>query len=108
MTLDARRRLHDVLEARVDLLRKVEAVSRRRAEAIAAGWADAGALAADSSRGEAALRAPALSPRRVERLRAKAVREFYLRPSYLLRRLRDTRSLYDLANQAREALGLFG
>jgi hypothetical protein len=79
-----------------------------RAEAIAAGWADAGALAADSSRGEAALRAPALPPRQVERLRAKAVREFYLRPGYLLRRLRDTRSLYDLANQAREALGLFG
>jgi len=41
MTLDARRRLHDVLEARVDLLRKVEDVSRRRSEAIAAGRTDA-------------------------------------------------------------------
>ena len=36
MTLDARRRLHDLLESRVDLLRQVEVLSRRRSDAIAA------------------------------------------------------------------------
>jgi flagellar biosynthesis/type III secretory pathway chaperone len=41
MTMDARRRLHTLLEDRIDLLRKVENVSRRRAEAIAAGRTDA-------------------------------------------------------------------
>jgi hypothetical protein len=41
MTADARRRLHELLAARVDLLRKVEELSRRRSEAIAAGRTDA-------------------------------------------------------------------
>ncbi len=41
MTLDARRRLHDLLESRVDLLRQVEVLSLRRSEAIAAGRVDA-------------------------------------------------------------------
>ncbi len=41
MTMDARNRLRDLLEARIELLRKVEEVSRRRSEAIAAGRTDA-------------------------------------------------------------------
>ncbi len=41
MTMDARNRLRELLEARIELLRKVEEVSRRRSEAIAAGRTDA-------------------------------------------------------------------
>jgi hypothetical protein len=35
------------------------------------------------------------------------IRRFYLRPSYLVRRLRDAKSLYELKAQAREGLALF-
>jgi hypothetical protein len=41
MITDARSRLHALLEARIDLLGRVEAVSRRRREAIEAGRTDA-------------------------------------------------------------------
>ncbi len=41
MSVDARARLHEVLVTRIDILRKVEEVSRRRTEAIAAGRTDA-------------------------------------------------------------------
>ncbi len=41
MTTDPRARLHHLLEERVDLLRKVEDVSRRRGDAIAAERTDA-------------------------------------------------------------------
>ena len=38
---EARRRLHELLEARIALLREVEGLTRRRAEAVAAGRIDA-------------------------------------------------------------------
>ena len=39
-------------------------------------------------------------------LKKRMVRRFYLRPSYLWRRLRSTSSLYELRAQAREGLAL--
>ncbi len=41
MTDEARRRLHEVLETRIALLREVEGLTRRRTEAVAAGRTDA-------------------------------------------------------------------
>ena len=41
MTNDPRRTLHELLEQRVALLREVEGLTRRRAEAVAAGRTDA-------------------------------------------------------------------
>ena len=39
-------------------------------------------------------------------LKRRMVRKFYLRPSYLWRRLRDVTSLSELARNAREGLAL--
>ena len=41
MTNDARRRLQEMLETRIALLREVEGLTRRRTEAVAAGRTDA-------------------------------------------------------------------
>ena len=40
------------------------------------------------------------------RLKKKAVRDFYLRPDYIFRRVASTRSLSDLTSQVREGLSL--
>jgi radical SAM superfamily enzyme YgiQ (UPF0313 family) len=47
-----------------------------------------------------------LSRDEVMRLKRKAIRSFYLRPSYLARRLLSVRSLWELGAQVREGLAL--
>jgi radical SAM superfamily enzyme YgiQ (UPF0313 family) len=60
------------------------------------------------TRGRGGVLAETELPReRIMELRDEAVRRFYLRPRYLLRRLRRTSSLAQLRIQARQAAGLF-
>jgi len=49
-----------------------------------------------------------ISEERLKRLRRNATISFYLRPSYIVRRLKRTTSLEHLANQMRQMIALFG
>lgn len=49
-----------------------------------------------------------VSPERLRKLRTEAFRAFYLRPAYLLRRLRHTRSVEHLMIQVQQMLSMMG
>lgn len=67
-----------------------------RSEAISAGLVAPSLMRMDQSGTYAAMGTKHLSKADVERLAAKAIRQFYLRPSYVLRRFASVRSYYDL------------
>jgi len=77
-----------------------------RDDAVAAGLVDPSELVMDQSGATVALPTKALSQAEVERFKRRMIRRFYLRPSWLLRRVRDVSSPRELFAQAREGLAL--
>jgi uncharacterized radical SAM superfamily protein len=73
--------------------------------AAAEGLAN-GSVDPDQAGDVVALRTRTLTRDEVADLKKEAVRDFYLRPGYLLRRLRSAQSLTELLAQAREGLAL--
>jgi len=76
-----------------------------RAEAVAQGWIPAGLDAWDSTE-YPILETGTLRKEEIWALRRKAVRAFYLRPSYLLRKLAGVRSPRDLSTLVSNAVSL--
>lgn len=62
----------------------------------------------DSSRGYPVIETPFLSRKRLWQLQKKAVRSFYLRPSFILNKLADVRSFHDMLTLFREGIALLG
>ena len=77
-----------------------------RADALASGLVDPAQLVMDQSGATIALNTRALAREDVERLKRKMVRRFYLRPSWLWKRVRDISSPREFVAQAREGLAL--
>ncbi|MCZ6598022.1 MAG: radical SAM protein [Planctomycetota bacterium] len=77
-----------------------------RARAIELGLADPKDLVMDQGGEDAFLPTSTLDREAMVRLKKRMVRRFYLRPSYLWRRLTSAESLYELGAQAREGLAL--
>jgi len=77
-----------------------------RKEALEKGWIPSDLDAFDSTEFPV-IDAGGLSRKEIWRLRKKAVREFYLRPSYLIRKLFQVRSPRDLKILASNAISLF-
>jgi len=80
--------------------------TRLRQRAISEGLVDSELMVMDQSGFEPTLPTRGLTPAELRRWRRRAVRSFYLRPSYLLRRLRHLRSLSEASTQVREAWAL--
>jgi hypothetical protein len=80
--------------------------TRLRKDALAAGRMDRELVVMDQSGFEPSLDTAGLTARELAGWRRRAVRSFYLRPSYLWRRLRHLRSLAEFASQMREAASL--
>lgn len=78
-----------------------------RKRAIESGLITGGQLNFDHSGRLACMPSKSLSAGELLKFKLKATREFYLRPSYLLRRLTAIRSLSELKDSAREFCGLF-
>lgn len=81
--------------------------TRLREEAVAKGWIPAGLDGWDST-DYPILETESLSRREIWALRKRAVRAFYLRPSYMLRKAAGIRSWRDLRNLAGNAASLLG
>ncbi|HKX45486.1 MAG TPA: radical SAM protein [Planctomycetota bacterium] len=77
-----------------------------RAQALALGLCDAQDLVMDQGGAAAFLPTSTLDRSTMLRLKKRMVRRFYLRPRYLLRRLRDVASPWELGAQLREGLAL--
>ena len=77
--------------------------TRLRERAVGEGLVDADLVVMDQSGFEPTLRTRGLSQAELARWRRRAVAGFYLRPSYVWRRLRHLRSGAELVGQAREA-----
>lgn len=71
-------------------------------QAVAAGLFDRGTRTTDQSGSTIAMPSHHLTRERIFQLRNSAIRDFYLRPAYLLRRLIGIRSLYELREQLYE------
>lgn len=80
--------------------------TRLRERALREGLVEPGRVVMDQSGFEPTLPTRGLTPEQLRAWRRRAVRRFYLRPSYLWRRLRSLRGAGELAVQAREAAGL--
>jgi radical SAM superfamily enzyme YgiQ (UPF0313 family) len=104
------RTLQRALDLNLDYLSLNVAVPRFgtpfRREVLDAGLARAEDLVMDQSGGAAFLPTTALTRTEVESAKRRLNRRFYLRPSYLWRRLRDTRSMSEFTRQAREGFAL--
>ena len=104
------RTLAFALELELDFLSLNVAVPRFgtpfRARALELGLCSADELVMDQAGAQAFLPTRTLSRRELVRIKRRMVRRFYLRPSYLWRRLSSTRNLYELGAQAREAVAL--
>jgi radical SAM superfamily enzyme YgiQ (UPF0313 family) len=79
--------------------------TRLREEAVAKGWIPADLDSWDST-DYPLIASGDMTPEEIWRMRRKAVRAFYLRPSYMIRRLRQVRSWNDLNILASNALSL--
>jgi radical SAM superfamily enzyme YgiQ (UPF0313 family) len=77
-----------------------------RARALELGLAERGELVMDQGGADAFLPTRTLDRGAILALKKRMVRRFYLRPSYLWRRLRGTSSAWELRSQAREGLSL--
>ncbi|MBM3334918.1 radical SAM protein, partial [Candidatus Sumerlaeota bacterium] len=77
-----------------------------RAEALERGLISDDTTVLDNSRSMPVYDLPDLPRERLWQLRNRAIRRFHLRPSYVMRRLVGTRSLYELAELFREGLSL--
>ncbi|MGB9005664.1 MAG: hypothetical protein WCB96_08075, partial [Candidatus Aminicenantales bacterium] len=79
--------------------------TRLREEAVARGWIPADLDSWDST-DYPLIASGDMTPEEIWRMRRKAVRAFYLRPSYILRKLGQVRSWTDLRMLASNALSL--
>lgn len=77
-----------------------------RARAIELGLADPRDLVMDQGGADAFLPTATLDRAQMLALKKRAIRRFYLRPGYLLRRLRSLTNLHELRAQVREGLAL--
>ncbi|HKE00458.1 MAG TPA: B12-binding domain-containing radical SAM protein [Planctomycetota bacterium] len=77
-----------------------------RRDAIAQGVADPAARMMDQGGATASMPTLTLSRERMEALKRRAIRRFYLRPSYLLRRLASVRTAHELRSQVAEGIAL--
>ena len=77
-----------------------------RARAVELGLCDPDELVMDQGGADAFLPTRTLDRDAMLRLKKQMIRRFYLRPTYLWRRLWTTASLYELRAQAREGLAL--
>ena len=77
-----------------------------RADAIADGLIDPEELVMDQSGATIALPTNSLDREEIARLKRRMIRRFYLRPSWLWRRVRDVSGPRELFAQAREGLAL--
>ncbi len=77
-----------------------------RKRALELGLASAQDLVMDQGGEDAFLPTSTLNRERMLALKKSMIRRFYLRPSYLWRRLRNAASFYELSAQAREGLAL--
>lgn len=77
-----------------------------RDEAIAKGWTplDFGVL--DNSRSKPVVNVGTISPEDVWKMRNRAITRFHLRPRYIWRTLRNSSSVQELVNHAKEAVSL--
>ena len=78
-----------------------------RARMLELGLADASDLVMDQGGASAFLPTHTLDRAAMEALKRRMVRRFYLRPSYLWRRLTSARNLHEFSAQAREGIALF-
>jgi anaerobic magnesium-protoporphyrin IX monomethyl ester cyclase len=105
-----RRTLDMALELDLDFMSLNMAVPRFgtpfRAQALAAGLATRDQLVMDQGGADAFLPTRTLDRDAMLALKRSMIRRFYLRPSYLLRRITSVRSLWELGSQAREGLAL--
>jgi radical SAM superfamily enzyme YgiQ (UPF0313 family) len=105
-----RRSLDLALELELDFMSLNMAVPRFgtpfRARAIELGLVDENDLVMDQGGAEAKLPTQALDRDTMLALKKRMVRRFYLRPSYLWRRVTSAANLYELRAQAREGLAL--
>ena len=104
------RTLDLALELELDFMSLNMAVPRFstpfRARALELGLVEPGDLVMDQGGETSSLPTSTLDRAAMERLKRRMVRRFYLRPSYLWRRLGTTKSLFELASQAREGFAL--
>ena len=77
-----------------------------RADALASGLIDPTDLVMDQSGATVALNTRTLTRQDVDRLKRRMIRRFYLRPSWLWKRLRDVSGPRELFAQAREGVAL--
>ena len=77
-----------------------------RAQAVALGLADPEDLVMDQGGADAFLPTQTLDRERMLALKKRMIRRFYLRPGYLVQRLRGVRSPWELGAQLREGLAL--
>jgi len=105
-----RRTLELAVELDLDFLSLNMAVPRFgtafRRQAIELGLCDEDDLVMDQGGADAFLPTKHLERAQMLQLKKEMVRRFYLRPRYLMRRLRDVASPGELARQAREGLSL--
>jgi anaerobic magnesium-protoporphyrin IX monomethyl ester cyclase len=80
--------------------------SKMRQEAIDKGWLDPGIKIFDST-AFPVFSSTELSKNEIWKFRQRAVREFYLRPSYLIKKIIGIRSLRDLTFLMDQALAMF-
>lgn len=77
-----------------------------RGDAIAKGVADPAQRVMDQGGRTASMPTLTLSRERMEALKRRAIRRFYLRPGYLMRRLAAVRTPHELRSQVAEGLAL--
>ena len=79
-----------------------------RSKAVEAGLTERGNLVMDQGGQQATLQTGTLDRKAMLAMKKRMVRAFYLRPSYLWRRLRTVKSFGELTGQVREGLALLG
>ncbi|MCD4812267.1 radical SAM protein [bacterium] len=106
----ARRTIQLALDLPLDYVAFNVAIPRAgttlRAQEIEAGLIDASVHTMDQSGIDGAVGTRELSAKKIMALRREALRRFYLRPGYLLRRLFTLRSWVDLKTQVRDGVGV--
>lgn len=77
-----------------------------RDDALEHGWVDESQMQMDSAKSKPIWKNQAVSNEEIYRLHSRAVKEFYLRPGYLVRRLVNVRAPYELWANVTEAYSL--
>lgn len=77
-----------------------------REDALRNGWIDETEMQMDSAKSKPIWKNQSISNDEIYRFHRMAVRSFYLRPGYLVRRLLQLRTPYELVASVREAYGL--